>query len=279
MANRACIWLLSITLACAFIGCTFNVDGDPNLLLNPSKVQAELQPEVYLQKGNELAKIRQFEKAISQFSEVIRLDPENAMGYNNRGHCWIQTKQWEKALADLNEAIRLDKDLELAHRNRLEVSRAMSDSDNIIIDTNEILRLDPNDIAALIYRGMARSEVGQYTTAAEDFRKALTLNKDSGAAHNGLAWLLATVPQSQFRDGAAAIQHAKAAVSSPNGMNYLFLDTLAAAFAECQQLDQAIKCQRKAIELAQNESDRQELRERLEIYKSGRPYRMQSIPD
>jgi hypothetical protein len=59
-----------------------------------------------------------------------------------------------------------------------------------------------------------------------------------------------------------------------NWKNPGFLDTLAAAFAESGNFDEAIKWQRAALEFPEfAESSGVEARQRLRLYSLGRPYR------
>jgi tetratricopeptide (TPR) repeat protein len=51
---------------------------------------------------------KEFDKAIADLNEVIRIDSKNVYAYVIRGNTWEQLKQYEKAIADYNEAIRLD---------------------------------------------------------------------------------------------------------------------------------------------------------------------------
>ena len=44
-------------------------------------------------------------KAMADFNDSIRLDPQNAVAYYARGYAWHQRGQHEKAIADYNEAI------------------------------------------------------------------------------------------------------------------------------------------------------------------------------
>ena len=51
----------------------------------------------------------EYDKAIVDFNEAIKLDPRFACSaYCNRGIAWIAKNEYEKAAADLNEAIRID---------------------------------------------------------------------------------------------------------------------------------------------------------------------------
>ena len=46
----------------------------------------------------------EFDKAIADFSEVIRLDPKNAAAYVDRGRAWAAKGEREKAASDYRQA-------------------------------------------------------------------------------------------------------------------------------------------------------------------------------
>ena len=50
----------------------------------------------------------EYDKAIADFTEVIRLDPKAAHAYTGRGGAWSERAEYDKAIADFTEAIRLD---------------------------------------------------------------------------------------------------------------------------------------------------------------------------
>ena len=50
---------------------------------------------------------KEYDKAIADYTEAIRLDPKNARAYTNRGGLGRQ-EEYDKAIADFTEAIRLD---------------------------------------------------------------------------------------------------------------------------------------------------------------------------
>jgi tetratricopeptide (TPR) repeat protein len=51
---------------------------------------------------------KEYDKAIADYDEAIRLDPKYAIAFNNRGSAWLIKKEYDKAIADYDEAIRLD---------------------------------------------------------------------------------------------------------------------------------------------------------------------------
>jgi tetratricopeptide (TPR) repeat protein len=54
--------------------------------------------------------LKQYDKAIPDCTEAIRLKPNLALPYVNRGVAYNNLKQYDKAIADLTEAIRLQPD-------------------------------------------------------------------------------------------------------------------------------------------------------------------------
>ena len=99
---------------------------------------------------------------------------------------------------------------------------------------------------------------------------AATPTRERLAAGQALAWLLATSPQGDLRDGAEAFAIAElcaSAAPTPGAR-----ETLAAACAETGRWNLALRWQGEAID-ALPEAHRAAPLERLELYRSGRPYR------
>ena len=58
--------------------------------------------------GEEMMKKGDYDKAIANYNEAIRLDPKLARAFNNRGFAYYGKREYDKAIADCSEAIRLD---------------------------------------------------------------------------------------------------------------------------------------------------------------------------
>lgn len=61
----------------------------------------------YNDRGNAFQAKRDFDRAIADHSEAIRLDPKNARAYDNRGTAWQEKGDFDRAIADYNQAIQL----------------------------------------------------------------------------------------------------------------------------------------------------------------------------
>jgi tetratricopeptide (TPR) repeat protein len=77
------------------------------------------------------------DRVIADYSEAIRLNPEDAGQYNNRGAAYQAKGNNNRAIADFNEAIRLNPKFAFAYYNRGIAYRAEGDLDHAIADFNE----------------------------------------------------------------------------------------------------------------------------------------------
>jgi len=112
-----------------------------------------------------------------------------------------------------------------------------------------------------------------YRREAERLRQAA--KGDNLGALNKLARLLATCDDAAIRDGSAAIALAEKTVAATDRQDPLFLDTLAAAYAEAGRFDKAIAVEKEAMPLMLDETSRRKYASRLRLYEANTPYREQ----
>jgi len=117
--------------------------------------------------------------------------------------------------------------------------------------------------AQVVYRARAEQETKNASTAI------VRSNPDS---LNNAAWRLATCGEPGLRDGARALELAQAAVVATARTNASFLDTLAAAYAETGQFQQAVATQQEAMGLLRDPKEKADYASRLELYAAGQPY-------
>jgi serine/threonine protein kinase len=90
---------------------------------------------------------------------------------------------------------------------------------------------------------------------------------------NNIAWRWATDPDVKLRNGSNAVVYAEKVVSATSRTNAMYLDTLAAAYAEVAQFTNAVRAQQEAIVLSQTEQERNDYASRLKLYALAAPYR------
>ncbi|GAB5497392.1 MAG: tetratricopeptide repeat protein [Phycisphaerales bacterium] len=128
------------------------------------------------------------------------------------------------------------------------------------------------DSEALWGRALANMNLSKHAEAVTDLNRAVELNPANIQALNNLAWLLATSPADEIRDGNRAVELSRRACELNNWTELSTISTHAASLAEAGDYDQAIRWQQRCIELAPA-SQAQRHRDRLEIYMNNTPYR------
>ena len=73
----------------------------------PSRLVLFYNNRVYSEQTAELLRSG-IRRVMDDFTEAIRLDPNNAQAYLSRANCYVWAKDFDKAISDMSEAIRLD---------------------------------------------------------------------------------------------------------------------------------------------------------------------------
>jgi uncharacterized caspase-like protein len=116
-----------------------------------------------------------FDRAIANYSEAIRLDPGNAAAFNNRAIAYVSKKMLDRAIADYSEVIRLAPNADIFYE-RGTTYMDKGDNDRAIADYNETIRLDPKYTRALDNRGVAYARKGDNDRAIADYNESIRLD-------------------------------------------------------------------------------------------------------
>lgn len=141
-------------------------------------------------RGIEWGKKREYDRALADYDEAIRLDPRSAAYRNSRANVWRLKGDDAKALADYDEAVRLDPSYASALQNRGNFRLLRGEYDLAVADLTEAIRLDPADAMARDNRGSAWRAKGELDRALADFSEAIRLDPGfAQARHNrALVW-------------------------------------------------------------------------------------------
>jgi len=135
-------------------------------------------------------------------------------------------------------------------------------------------RRAPNNPWPHIGAGHVWTARKDYDNATGELAEALRLDPNNSVALNNLAWIHATCQGAVYRDGPRAVEYAFQACNSTGWKLGWFLDTLAAAYAEVGDFEQAVKCQQQALDKPDYpEEKRAGARERLALFAARQPYR------
>ena len=219
-----------------------------------------------------------YDRAIADFDQALRLGPKDASTSAGRGAARYGKKDLDGAIADYDEAIRLDPKYADAYNGRGAVREALRDRDGAIADYDEAIRLDPSDPRTFANRGATRHARKEYDLALADYAASLRLDPDHPAALNNLAWLRATCPDPRYRDGRLAVESAARASDLARRKEPTRLGALAAAFAESGDFAKAVEWQGLANGLYPDPEDRRKGEARLKLYADKKPYRDEQAP-
>ncbi len=218
------------------------------------------------------------DQALADFNEALRLKPTLACALTSRSATWTAIGEFDKALADSCEAIRVDPKSADAFNNRALAWGGKCEFDRALADCNEALRLDPRLAKALNNRAFAWDGKAEYGKAIADWTAAIETDPQLATAYNNLAWLQATCPDSQYRNGKQAVRNATKACELGEWRQQNRLATLAAAHAEAGDFAEAVKWQQKAIEIAPKEV-LDDMRLALVLYQAHKPMRRPDVHD
>lgn len=119
--------------------------------------------------------------AIADYTESIRLNPQ-AIAYRGRGIGYFNQSNYEQAVLDLTEAIRLDADDWYSPYMRANAYALLGRYQDAIADHTKALRLDAGNARVLNGRADALMNSGNLSEAMVDVERALKVDPEFGMA-------------------------------------------------------------------------------------------------
>jgi tetratricopeptide (TPR) repeat protein len=271
----------------------------------------ELEPDAIgplLQRARVLALAGNRDAALADIDRAVDLQPDNLTALLLRARVHQQAGDSDAALADIEAVLEEDPDLPAALELRGLLAAEQQDYAAAIRDFRRLAAQSPDDTAVIGQLGMlylaakqpreairrftraleidaenfpcrrgrsdAAISIGDHPAALADLERALELRPDDTGVLNNLAWLLATSPDEDLRDGKRAVELATKACTETEWKEAHIISTLAAAHAETGDFDQARKFSRQAVDKgAADEEVRDQLAAELASYEAAKPWR------
>src|SRR5579864_2980449 len=139
--------------------------------------------DAYCKRGDSWLEKREYDKAIADYTEALRLDPKLVKAYYNRAVAWSEKADYDRAIADFTEALRLEPDKPDTLNGRGTAWFKKGDFDKSIGDYTEALRFDPKYFEAHHNLSMAWFRKGDYDRTIDETTQALSLRPDDDYMH------------------------------------------------------------------------------------------------
>ncbi len=246
--------------------------------------------------------------ALHELDRARNLEPENVGVLMLQAGVREEAGEREKALADIDEALTLQpgypparrmKAILLADEERFDEAIALlrdlhgdaPDDDATLLQLamlhsaakqfeeaarvyTDVLKRQPDNWMALRGRGDARLSLGKHAEAIADYETALKHSAEDPGLLNNFAWVLATSPHDELRDGKRALQMATEACEQTDYKQPHILSTLASAYAETGDFDTALKWIGKALEISPEEGEQHDhLQKERQSFIEKKPFR------
>jgi tetratricopeptide (TPR) repeat protein len=141
-----------------------------------SRVRAPAESDAF-QEGYAAHVRGEYGRAITNYTEAIRLDPSHAKAYNNRGLVYQAKGDMPRAIADFTEALRLTPNVTAIYLNRAAAYVALGQVDKAFADYDEAIRIDPQSTKLYRLRAALYEAKGEKKKAAADRLQADRLYK------------------------------------------------------------------------------------------------------
>jgi tetratricopeptide (TPR) repeat protein len=240
------------------------------LRLDPNMAEARVSlARVYLQQGSP-------QRALDALEEALRIAPNDPRAHGLVGLVLAQKGEIATAKTHLTQALRLDPATPEVNNSMGMIQWNEGRLDEALASFEAEVRINPAHIMARNNLAFMLALKGSVEEAIQEYRRVLALNEDDAMTISNLAWLLATHSEARYRDGDEALRLALRAAALTDNRNPMALNTLAAAYAETGEFEQAVLAVEKAMEIMRQSGHTdaaKDLAYFLDLYKNKQPFR------
>lgn len=149
--------------------------GEPVL----AQVQMSEDEYEYYDSGLKKWEKSDYQGAIADFTESIRLDPQFAEAYYQRGLAHKDKGDLDRALSDYTRSIELNNpNPEFPYHGRGIVRYHKGDLDGAIVDFNKAIRHNPKYLESYVWLGAMNRDKGNFEQAIDNFKKYRDMGGD-----------------------------------------------------------------------------------------------------
>ncbi len=192
----------------------------------------------------------------------------------------IQVRHWHNSLTLFSHTLDVTEDNYNIHSNYGLALMVNDRSEEAVEHFEKALQIKPIYFHAQRNMAEAYLLMGKTEQAVDCWYKTLQLSPDEPTALNNLAWIRAAHQNPNLRNPDEAVRLAMRACKTTEYNQPDHLDTLAVAYAAAGEFTKAIETAEKAAQLVDDDNKNlaTQIQNRIELYKTGRPYREPTPP-
>lgn len=130
-----------------------------------------------LSRAHAFYKVFDFDRAVDDADRAVQLEPASARAYLLRGWVYYGKGDLDRALSDDEQALRLAPKLGNAFQLRAAIHRTKGAVDRAIADHDRLIELEPKNARAYHIRGVAHFQAGALSKSLTDFDRASELDR------------------------------------------------------------------------------------------------------
>ena len=132
------------------------------------------------------AGLMQFDAAINNYKQALKIKPDYADAYNNMGNALKDKGDSEAAIESYKQALKIKPDYAQAYNNMGNALKDKGDSEAAIQSYKQALKIKPDYAHAYNNMGNTLSEKGDLEAAIENYKQALKIKPDYAEAYNNI---------------------------------------------------------------------------------------------
>jgi tetratricopeptide (TPR) repeat protein len=150
----------------------------------------------------------EFEKAMADFAAALTIEPRRRCTFCSRGRSFLAQGKTDEALSDFEEALKIDPKHSEALHLRGHARKAKGDLPGAILDYSEAVKQEPNSFDILLSRARALEKTGDAVEAAADLEAALKIEPTTRCGYCQRGNLLKTRGRAEeaYRDFTEALK-------------------------------------------------------------------------